>query len=81
MGIEYLQRPSLIGPHLAAEARHVGEHDRGQLTRLGQHDAVRLSFHGMDYEARGCSMSNAAAGRAKAPLLRLPSVVIVILSR
>src|SRR2546425_12205459 len=64
--IMHLQQPQhtgFISTHLAAEAHHVGEHDRGQLTRLGLSHRAVLPRVGKYSEV--CSrLSNSARGAA-----------------
>ena len=51
--VEQPQHARFIGPHLAAEADDVGEHDGGQAPRLCGPRAGAVLWHGGDYRIGG----------------------------
>src|SRR5262245_1818380 len=53
MHLEQPQHAGLVAAHLAAEAHDVGEHDRGQPSRLCGLRTGAVLWHGSDYRAGG----------------------------
>ena len=76
MDFQQSQHAGLIGPHLAAKAYNVGEHDSGEAAGLEL--PVAVLWHEGDYRASGVRLSNSSGilpqtyseqGRALAPHL------------
>jgi hypothetical protein len=61
MDVQQAQHADFIAAHLTAEAHDVGEHDRGQASRLGGPRVRTALYHGGDYRARGLQLSNRAS--------------------
>ncbi len=60
MDVQQPQHAGFVAAHLAAEADDVGEHDRGQPSRLCGPRASAVLCHGSDYRVRGLRLSNHA---------------------